>query len=92
MRECPQCGAPAAPGACECPCCGCGEHATGQVDHLPVSDTGARLEPVPLAAAAVAGAAAVAAALVSPWALVGVAAAAAVGLGAVRAMHPRRGR
>jgi hypothetical protein len=56
-----------------------------------VSDAGARLEPAPLAAAAVAGGAAVVAALVSPWALAGVAAG-GLALVAARGLRPRRGR
>jgi hypothetical protein len=90
MQECPQCGATAPPGACECPCCGCGEHATAQVDHLPLADANPWLAPVPLVAAGVAGGAALLAALVSPWALVAVAA--GLGVAAAVAMHPGRGR
>ena len=69
MRECPQCGAELAPGAPECPSCGCGEHCSAQVDHLPLPDADARLAPLPLLIAAIVAGIAVLAAVVSPWVL-----------------------
>jgi len=68
MRDCPQCGAAVAPGAPQCPCCGCGEHCTAQVDHLPLPDADARFAPVPLLIAALVAGLAVLVAVVSPWA------------------------